>query len=160
VADGVFNIAKGRGVEWYNIIDTNHHANSAFIVVLLKATGLEADDVLNNHDDLSALLAAANDQADFTNYARKTLTDAELAALPAPDDTNNRRDLDIPDLLWISAGGGVNNTLGKLLVCYDDDTTGGTDSNIIPWTFHDFSVTTDGTDLTAQINVAGLFRAA
>lgn len=160
MADGVFNIAKGRGVEWYSIVKSNHHANSAFIVVLLIATGLEADDVLNNHDDLSALLAAANDQATFTNYTRKTLTDAELAALPAPDDTNNRRDLDIPDLLWTSAGGGVNNTLGKLLVCFDDDTTGGTDANIIPWTFHDFTVTTDGTDLTAQINVAGLFRAA
>ena len=160
MADGVFNIAKGRGVEWYSIVKSNHHANSAFIVVLLIATGLEADDVLNNHDDLSALLAAANDQATFTNYARKTLTDVELAALPAPDDTNNRRDLDIPDLLWTSAGGGVNNTLGKLLVCFDDDTTGGTDANIIPWTFHDFTVTTDGTDLTAQINVAGLFRAA
>ena len=160
MADGVFNIAKGRGVEWYSIVKSNHHANSAFIVVLLIATGLEADDVLNNHDDLSALLAAANDQATFTNYARKTLTDVELAALPAPDDTNNRRDLDIPDLLWTSAGGGVNNTLGKLIVCFDDDTTGGTDANIIPWTFHDFTVTTDGTDLTAQINVAGLFRAA
>jgi len=80
--------------------------------------------------------------------------------LPAPDDTNNRRDLDVPDQIWTSAGGGVNNTLGKLIVCYDDDTTAGTDSNIIPWTYHDFSVTTDGTDLTAQINVAGLFRAA
>jgi hypothetical protein len=160
VADGVFNIAKGRGVEWYSIIKSNHHANSAFIVVLLKATGLEADDVLNNYDDLSALLAAANDQADFTNYARKTLTDVELAALPVPDDTNNRRDLDVPDQVWLSAGGGVNNSLGKLLVCYDDDTTAGTDANIIPWTYHDFVVTTDGTDLTAQINTAGLFRAA
>jgi hypothetical protein len=54
----------------------------------------------------------------------------------------------------------VNNSLGKLLVCYDDDTTAGTDANIIPWTYHDFVVTTDGTDLTAQINTAGLFRAA
>lgn len=158
MADGVFNIAKGRGVEWFRIIDTNHHANSALIVVLLVATGLEADDTLNNYDDLSTLLAAANDEATFTNYARKTLTDADIT-FPAPDDTNNRIDLDIPDITWLTAGGGTNNTLAKLLVCFDDDTTSGTDTSVIPWTYHDFSVTTDGTDLTAQIATAGLFRA-
>ena len=160
MANGVFNIAKGRAYEFYRSVKGNSPANSAFIVVLLKATGLEADDTLNNYDDLSTLLAAANDECDFTNYARKTLTDAELASIPAPDDTNNRVDLDIPDLTWTSPGGATNNTIGKLLVCYDSDTTGGTDSNIIPVTYHDFTATTDGNDLTAVIAAAGFFRAA
>jgi hypothetical protein len=160
VANGVFNIAKGRVHEFYRNVENNSPANSAFIVVLLKATGLEADDTLNNYDDLAALLAAANDECDFTNYARKVLTDTELAAVPAPDDTNNRVDLDIPDLVYTAAGGATNNSVGKLLVCYDSDTTGGTDSNIIPMTYHDFVVTTDGTDITATIAAAGFFRAA
>lgn len=160
MADGVFNIAKGRVVELYNNVKSNSPANSAFIVLLLKATGLEADDTLNNYDDISALLTAANDEADFTNYARKQLTDAELAALPAPDDTNNRRDLDIPDQVWANAGGATNNSLGKLLTAYDSDTTAGTDANLVPMTYHDFVVTTDGSQLTAQIAAAGFYRAA
>ncbi len=159
MADGVFNISKGRGVEFYNRVESNDPANAAFIIVLLKANETEAD--LVDHDDLSALLGAAgNTEADFTNYARKTLTDAELAALPAPDDSNDRYDVDLPDQTWTSAGGATNNTLVKLLVCYDSDTTGGTDANIIPLTHHDFSVTTDGSDLTAQFDAAGFLRAS
>lgn len=160
MADFVFNIAKGRVVELYNNVKSNSPANSAFVVVLLKSAGLEADDTLNNYDDLASLLAATNDEADFTNYARKILTDVELAALPAPDDTNNRRDLDIPDLTWTAAGGATNNTLGKLIVCYDADTTSGTDAALIPLTAHDFTATTDGSDLVAQIAAAGFYRAA
>lgn len=160
MANGVFNIAKGRVYEFYRNVKGNSPANSAFIVVLLKATGLEADDTLNNYDDLSSLLAAANDECDFTNYARKTLTDVELAAIPSPDDTNNRVDLDLPDLTWTSAGGAANNSIGKLLVCYDADTTGGTDANLIPVTYHDFTATTDGNDLQAVIAAAGFYRAA
>lgn len=160
MADGVFNIAKGQPVEYYRRIKNNDPANSAFIVVLLKAA--EADATLEDYDDLSALLlAAGNTEADFTgsNYTRKTVTDVELVALPAPDDTNNRYDLDIPDQTWASAGGTASNTLVKLLVCYDSDTTGGTDANIIPLTHHDFAATTDGSDLTAQFP-NGFFRAA
>jgi hypothetical protein len=160
VAQGVFNIARGRVVEFYRNVKGNTPANSAFVAVLLKATGLEADDVLNNHDDLGALLAAANDEATFTNYARKTFTDVELATVPAPDDTNNRTDLDLPDFTWASAGGASNDSLGKLIICYDSDTTLGTDANIIPCTYHDFVYTTSGVDLPAVVSAAGFFRAA
>lgn len=160
MADGVFNIAKGRAVELYNRVKSNDPANSAFVIVLLKAA--EADGVLEDYDDLGALLGAAgNTEADFTNYTpRKVLSDAELAALPAPDDTNNRYDIDLPDQTWTAAGGALNNTLVKLLVCYDSDTTLGTDANILPVAHYDFAVTTDGSDLTAQFNAAGFFRAS
>jgi hypothetical protein len=47
----------------------------------------------------------------------------------------------------------------KLLVCYDNDTTAGTDANILPLTYHDFVVTPDGSDIVAVINAAGFFRA-
>lgn len=153
MADGVFNIAKGR----FAYYATLPAASDALIVVLLKATGLEADDTLNNYDDLSTLLAASNDEADFTNYARKTVTASVTVTV---DDTNNRVDVDMPDLTWVSAGGGTNNSIGKLLVCYDADTGAGTDANIIPLTYHDCVFTTDGTDQVVQLNTAGFGRAA
>jgi len=159
MADQVMNIAKGRTVEYYNRVKGNDPSNSAFIIILLKVA--EADATLIDYDDLSALLGAAgNTEADFTNYARKTLTDAEIATLPAPDDTNNRYDLDLPDQTFTSAGGASNNNLVKALVCYDSDTTGGTDANIIPIAHYDFVATTDGTNLILQWATAGFFRAA
>lgn len=159
MADVAFNVAVGRAIELYNRVKSNDPANSALVIVLLKAA--LADDTLRDFDNLSLLLAdAGNTEADFTDYARKVLTDAELAALPAPDDVNNRRDIDIPDQTWVGAGGVTNNTLVKLLVCYDPDTTGGTDADIIPISAHDFATTTDDSDLTAKINAAGFFRAA
>lgn len=152
MADFVFNIAKGKAGYYAGL----PAANDALIVVLLKSVGIEADSVLKDYDDLATLLAAANDEADFTNYGRKTLT----ATTPTVDDTNDRLDVDIADQTWTAAGGAANNTLAKLLVCYDPDTTGGTDSSVIPLTAHDFSVTTDGSDITAQIAAAGFYRAS
>lgn len=154
MSNGTFNISKGE-VKKYCKIDGG--ANDALVIVLLKSTGLQADGTLIDHDDLSALLAASNDEADFTNYARKTLTSSITITV---DDTNDRVDVDIPDQTWTSAGGAANNSLGKFLVCYDPDTTSGTDSSIVPMTHHDFTPTTDGSDLTAQIAAAGFFRAS
>lgn len=157
MADGVFNIAKGRVAELYNRVDSNDPTNSALIVVLLKTAA--ADATLVDFDDLGALLGGTSVEADFTNYARKTLTDTDLAAFAA-DDTNDRVDLDFADQTWTSAGGATNNTLAKLLICYDGDTTAGTDANIVPLTYHDFVVTTDGNDLTAQLAATGFYRAS
>lgn len=152
MANQVMNISKGRFV-YYSTLPA---ANDALIVVLLKSAGLEADDTLNNYDDLAALLAAANDEADFTNYARKSVTTVTVTV----DDTNNRADVDFADQVWTSAGGATNNTLGKLLICYDPDTTAGTDSTLVPLTHHDFAATTDGSNLTGQLDAAGFGRAA
>jgi hypothetical protein len=48
----------------------------------------------------------------------------------------------------------------KLVIAYDNDTTGGTDSNLIPLTAHDFVVVPDGSDITAQISATGFYRAS
>lgn len=152
MADGVFNVAKGR-IAYYASLPA---AADALIAVLVKATGLEADDTLNNYDDLAALLAATNDEADFTNYTRKTLASVTVTV----DDTNNRVDIDAADLVYTAAGGAANNSIGKLLICYDGDTAAGTDANIVPLTYHDCVFTTDGTDQTIVFNAAGIARAA
>lgn len=151
MANGVFNIAKGKAAYYATLPATS----DALIVVLLKSAGLEADDTLNNYDDLAALLAAANDEADFTNYTRKTLASVVVNV----DDTNNWVDADAADFTYTAAGGATNNTIGKLLVCYDGDTGAGTDANIIPLTYHDCSFTTDGTDQQIQLAASGFYRA-
>jgi hypothetical protein len=152
VADGVFNNVKGKIANYASFPLT---PNDALIVVLLKSTGLQADDTLNNYDDLSTLLAAANDEADFTNYSRKTLASVSVTV----DDTNNRVDIDAADFTYTAAGGGTNNTVGKLLVCYKP-ASGSTDSAIIPLTYHDCVFTTDGTDQTITLPTSGFARAA
>lgn len=159
MADGVMNIALGRINEYVNRVASNDPANSAIVIVLLKAA--ESDATLKDYDDLGTLLAAAgNTEADFTNYGpRKTLVDTDLSN-PTPDDTADDQEAVLGDITWTSAGGTTDNTLVKLLVCYDSDTTAGTDSNIIVLTHHDFAVTTDGNDLTADEPAGGFFGAS
>jgi len=159
MADGVYNVVLGRVVELYQRVEGNDPAAAIFSIILLKAN--EAEATLVDRTDLAdALIEAGTTEAVFTNYpaTHKALSDTELAALPAPDDGNNRRDLDIPDQTFTSAGNGANDTLTKFLVGYDALGTD-VDATIIVMTHHDFAVTTDGSDLTAQINVAGFYRA-
>ena len=99
------------------------------------------------------MLAAANTEANATNYARKT----DLTATITVDDTNDRVDLDIPDQTWSSLGNGANNTTTDLIIAYEESAA---DTGRIPLTLHDFVITTDGNDVIAQVNSAGFFRAA
>lgn len=94
MANIVFNIAKGRVVEYYNRVENNDPANSALILVPIETSGLESDATLIDKDDLAAVLSGTtNEQA---TMGRKTLSDADLAVLPAPDDTNDRYDVSLP----------------------------------------------------------------
>ena len=158
MANRCFNISLGEVKAYYRRVKENDPTNAAIIIVLLKVA--EVDGTLEDYDELNALLlAAGNTEADFTNYARKVLTDADLAAVPAPDDANSWIDLDLPDQTYTAAGGAANNTMVKAIICYDSDTTGGTDANIIPLTHHDYTPTTDGSDLPLNIDANGFFRA-
>jgi hypothetical protein len=158
MGDFIFNVAKGRVAELYNRVDSNDPANSALVVVVLKESGIESDATLKDYATLSTLLAAANDEATNEGYARKTLTDSDLGALTI-DNANDRVDVDIPDQVFenVKETGGK---WAKLLVCYDNDTTGGSDANLIPLTAHDCAVTPDGTTITVKIAEAGFYRAS
>lgn len=159
MADGVFNIAKGRVVELYNRVESNDPAAAILQVVL--GFGTITDAVLRDLDSMQAILDDVNfDEATFTAYGRKDLGDAQLATLPAPDDTADRYEVTIPNQTWSPAGGASNNDLTRLLIVYAPSGAAGADSGKIPLTFHDFVVTTDGSDLTAQINASGFFRAS
>jgi hypothetical protein len=124
-------------------------ANDALIVIPIEASGVEADAVIRDYDDVAALLAATNNEQ--STMGRKTITSVTVTV----DDTNDRVDVDIADITWTAATG---NAISDLLIAYDPDTTGGTDSSLIPLTWHDFSITPDGSDVTAT--VANFFRAS
>lgn len=154
MANFAFNIAKGRAVELYNRVESNDPANSALILVPCSASDTEAN--AQDADDLTAALATAINEQAAGGWVRKTLSDTELAAFPAPDDTNNRYDVSVPQVTWTGPTAG-NNTTG-LLVCYDSDTTAGTDANIMPISHHDFAVTADGNDVV--LNAGVFYRAS
>ena len=157
MAAEIFNIAKGRFVEWQYRVGNNDPANAAFLVALLKLA--ETNATLRDYDDWNALLGAAgNEEADFSSYARKTLTDADIT-FPAPDDSNDRFDVDLPNQTWDAAEAG--NFIEKALVGYDSDSTGGTDADVLPASLYDVaSIPTNGSDLELQFDAAGWGRAA
>jgi len=124
-------------------------------VMILEVS--EATATLEDYDTISALLAGSNTESAATNYARLINDDTDLAG-SAVDDTNNRHESDMPDQVWSSLGPG--NATVRIVTFYDDDSTGGTDANLIPATWHDFVVTPNGGDVTATINASGYFRAA
>lgn len=156
MADQIYNIALGRVAELYNRVDLNDPANAALVIVVINANAV-ADATLKDLDDLAAILATAAAEVTNVNYARKVLTDADLTAF-APDDANDRVDLDFPDQTWSAVAAG--DAWTDFLVCYDSDTTLGTDANIVPLTHHDFAVTPDGTDITAAPAATGFYRAS
>ena len=153
MANFVFNIAKGRVAEFFNRVDSNDPANSAIILVPCSASDTEAN--AQDADTLTAALATAINEQSSGGWSRKTLTDADLSAI-AVDDTNNRMPATLPQVTW--TGPTVGNDTTGLLICYDGDTTGGTDANIIPLVHCDFAVTADGNDVI--LNAGDEFRAS
>ena len=157
----VNNYAKGRVNEFMNNIVNNNPANSALIIVMLKTA--ESNATLQDYASLGAALAAgggtANVEADFTNYARKILTDADLSA-PTVDNTGNKQYSTFPAQTYTAPGGATNNTVVKVLTCYDSDTTAGTDSNIIICGIADANITTDGNDFSLSPAATGFYEAA
>lgn len=145
MANGVFNIARGKIGYYANSALGLSGANSRIVVVALEAA--EADDTLNNYDDLGALLAAAgNTEATATGYARKQHAGADVTY--SVDDTGNSGKVVIgTDDTWTAVTG---NAFVKLVLCYDPDNTVGTDADLVPLSHHDFAVTPNGGDITAD----------
>jgi hypothetical protein len=130
MADLLFNIARGRDVQFAINVNTNTPANSAIGVLLLKV--VEANDALADHATVAAMLAAAgNTEADATNYTRITLTDTDGIAVTVSNGSNNVT-VDCGDLLFASLGGGTNNTIHKAVFFYIPDTTSSADADCIP----------------------------
>lgn len=146
MADIVFNIAKGKIAHYASL----PAVNDALIAVPLQSAGLGTDATLRDLDTLTQVLANATEQ---TTMGRKTLASVTVTV----DDTNDRVDIDAADPVWTAASGAA---VGAIVICYDPDTTTGTDADLIPLTKHDFVVTPNGGDITAQIAAGGFGRAS
>jgi hypothetical protein len=147
--DLVFNIAKGRVAELYNRVKTNDPANSVILVIPVDA-GTVTNATMIDFGTLAAVLAGGVTERNTNGWARKSLDDTVIASLTV-DNTNDRMPVDLPDQTWTAPAAAGGNTTG-LIIAYDNDSTGGTDANIIPLTYHLFSITADGSDVIATIN--------
>jgi hypothetical protein len=147
MADLIFNVAKGK-IAFFASLPA---ANDAIIVVPIEAAGLESDATLKDYHDLATLLAASNNEQ--TTMGRKTAAGVSATV----DDANDRVDITASDVTWTAATG---NAVGALLVCYDPDTTTGSDSDLVLLSKHDFAVTPGGGNVTAQIQSPGFQRAS
>ncbi|MFE3371184.1 hypothetical protein ACFXOK_16480 [Streptomyces sp. NPDC059173] len=139
MANIVFNVALGRLAHYASLPATN----DALVLVPLEASGLVADATMRDYDDLDALLGGASNEQ--TTMGRKTLASVTATV----DDTNDRVNLDCADVTWTAATG---TDIGAVVICYDPDTTGGTDADLIPLTKHDVTMTPDGSDFTLTIS--------
>lgn len=153
----VLNRSKGRVTEFAERVNANDPANSVFIIFVLALSGIEADSVLLDKDTLADLVSGTTNEVTNSGYARKVL-DQTGGITVTYDDTNDRVDVDVPDQTWtaVLAGDGWND----IGFGYDSDSTAGTDANIIVMTIHDFVLTPDGSDISAQIASGGFFRAS
>lgn len=149
------NIALGRVAELYNRVDSNDPTNAALVVALFS--GAISDANIRDLDDIAAIEGHA-DAAEcvLSGYARKSLVDSDLTAW-APDDSGDKVLLTFADQTWTAVAAGT--AITRLVVAYDSDTTGGADSGIVPLTVHDFAVTPDGSDITADIGAGGFYQA-
>lgn len=147
MADVIFNVAKGRIAHYASL----PAANDALIVVVLESAGLVTDAVMIDYDTLAAVLAGPSNEQ--TTMGRKTGASVTVTV----DDTNDRVDIDMADVTWTAATG---NAVGALVICYDPDTTGGTDADLVPLSKHDFVVTPNGGDIIGQVATGGFMRAS
>ena len=155
MASIVLNIAKGRAVELALRVKNNDPANSALVVIPVDAGGT-TDATIRDFDTVAQVLAGGVTERTTGGWNRKTVTDAALGAI-APDDGEETYSVSIPDQTWTAVTAGA---VTDLVVAYDNDTTGGTDANLVPIVLLDFPVTPDGSDIVARFSTAALFTAS
>ena len=147
MADLLFNVALGKHAYYATLPATN----DALVVVPIETSGIVGDSTMKDYTTLATLLAGASNEQ--TTMGRKTLASVTSTV----DHANDRVEVDAVDVTWTAATG---NPISAIVVCYDPDTTSGTDADLIPLYKYDYSITPDGSDVVAQINASGLARSA
>lgn len=155
MANFVFNVSKGRAAEFATRVKNGDPAAARLYVIPLLATGLETQTALEDSLTYAEVIDGTTDEATAGGWNRKTITAAMLTI--TTDMVNNRVDVDMDDQTWTAVS--ASNNTGALVVCFAS-VASPTDTQLIPMTHHDFVVNTDGSDVTAQINAAGFFRAS
>ena len=146
----IFTASAGRYIQYASLST----GSDAVVVLLLKASGLQADTTLRDYTTLSTLLAS-NTEATFTNYVRKVLTSGFTIT---QNFTTNVQTVAQANQTWFAAGGASNDVLGKLITAYRP-LSSSPDSACIPMTAYDCTATTTGSDLLTQF-ASGVFATA
>ena len=128
MSDPSSNVSRGRAHEQYRMVNDNALANSALVLVVLAAAGLEGRRA-------ARLRHAGCDRRGREQRAGPGAVRAEgahryRARGAHHDDTNNLVRLTYPDQTWASVVAG--DSWAKLLTCTDYDTTTGTDTDVVP----------------------------
>jgi hypothetical protein len=148
--DFTFNQAKGRQRTFGELAGG---ANDALILVILQSSGLGTDATLKDDDTLAAVLTHAT-ECTASGYSRKTLANVTVTV----DDTNDRLNVDCDDVSLGAVGtGGAPQTQAKVVIGYDPDTTGGTDSSIIPIAAFSWDTVLDGSTVSITMPTDGPF---
>jgi hypothetical protein len=137
-----FNIAKGRGVELYQRVLVSDPANAVLVLLALADGSADGIEGLRDFDTVAAILAGGYDEVTNTGYARIVLDNTDLSAW-APDDANNSTLLTLPLVTFGSPDVDAGDILDICVVAYDPDSTGGTDSALVPVSAHEMRI--DGT---------------
>ncbi|GGV37046.1 hypothetical protein GCM10010293_40700 [Streptomyces griseoflavus] len=138
MASIVFNQALGRIAHLASL----PAANDGLVLIALEASGLETDAVLRDKQTFAAVVAGTTNEQ--TSVGRKPLS----AVTVTVDDANDRVAIDAADITWTAPTG---NPVGAVVICYDPDTTSGTDADLIPLTKHDLTWTPDGNNFVLTI---------
>lgn len=154
MANQVFNVALGAMAAWFKRVDDNDPAANVLRIFIIDANGV-TDAVLKDLDTMALIFSGTANEVTNSGYSNIPLDDTDLAF--TVDDGNDRVDLDFADQTFASIGGG--DAWTDLIIASDEDGSD-TDSTTIPGTLHDFVVTPDGSDITAQLDAAGFYRAS
>lgn len=149
-----FTVALGKANRYADLPG----ANDALVLVLLKNAGLESDATLRDYQTLAAILAASNDEADFTGYSRRTLAGVTVT----PDFGTDTQSTDAADPALYTNGDAVAQLTGAAIVVYVPDVGVSTDAQMVPlYNLMAGTVTFDpGVPVDPEFAVAGLFTAA
>lgn len=155
MANFVFNISLGKIAEYAARVNANDPAASTLVIVPVDVAAV-SDATIKDLDTLAAIVTAGVTIREATGWSRKVLTDASSITVTVTDGSD-LVDVDFPDPVWTAVTAGA---VTDLILCYDPSSTGVTNSLMIPLTQHDFSITPDGSDVTALLAAAGFFRAS
>lgn len=153
MADFAFNIAKGRVVELHNRVKNGDPA-AARLYLIPVAVAAVSDATIKDLDDFAAIITAGVSELSTNGWNRKTIAAADLTTA-AQDDTNDWFSVDTIDQTWTAVTSG---TSTDLILCYAP-TAAPANSALLPLAQYDFAITPDGSDVIAQINAGGYYKA-
>lgn len=145
MSDFVFNVAAGSVIGYAKL----PNANDALILIPLEYAGLETDAVLRDKATFADVVSGATNEQ--TTVGRQTLTSVTTTV----NNTLDRVEADCANPSYATPSG---NRIGAFVLCYDPDTTTGTDADLIPLCKYGVDWTPDGNP--AAVNIADFFRAA